>query len=155
MEHLVLSFSHTWLIFYALLREIVWETALVITTSVTRMIGKIAHKGYRGIAGIALAPDYFHLTSLAQRQGLLSNLSLYSEAYRYLNSLPLQSGRQTAQKWTVLLDWISLAELHLNGWSSGRKCVFDLGGKKNHGKPTKDLCTAPQCSYEVGHLNWD
>jgi len=50
---------------------------LVITTSVTRMISKRAHKGYRGIAGIALAPDYFHLTSLAQRQGLCCPIYLY------------------------------------------------------------------------------
>lgn len=31
-------------------------------------------KGYREIAGIALAPDFFQLTSLALRQGLSSNL---------------------------------------------------------------------------------
>jgi len=83
---------------------------------------------------------------------MLSNLSLSSEAYRYLNSLPLQSERQTGQKWTVLLDWISAPFKWQELW---KKIHFWSQRKKNHGKHTKDLCTAPQCSNEVGHLNWD
>ncbi len=51
----------------------------------------------------------------------------------------------------VLSDRISLAELLLNGLSAERK-VFLISEEKN--EPTKDLCTASQCSYEVGHLGW-
>lgn len=36
--------------------------------------GEASDKSYRGIAEIALAPDFFQLTSLALRRGLTSNL---------------------------------------------------------------------------------
>lgn len=53
----------------------------------------ILDKSYRGITEIALAPDFFQLTSLALRQGLTSNLPLSSWAQVYPNSSALQRGR--------------------------------------------------------------
>lgn len=114
---------------------------------------KRVRKSYRRIAGIALAPEYFQLTSLAERQGLLSTLSISSEAYRYLNSLPLQSARQTGQKWTVYCRTESAyGLLFLKDGAQKEEAFLIFGDKENLVKLKRDLSTAPQCSYQVEHL---
>ena len=95
IEHLALfnPFQHTWVI-WTDMRKMPWIRAgwggPTIERSSNVMMVEPPNKGYRGIAGIALAPDYFQLTSLALRQGLLSNLSLSSHSKASLNSEALQ-----------------------------------------------------------------